>query len=186
MQVNNSINSTSFGMAFKKPTPDQMEQFTNYVSKGRKVKQVQRGIKQIQKEQANNPHFDIVYVTDPAHKESNHFSVVPFSEKAKKMFQKRELRHGEGTPSRYSKFQEEFLAESKVLEEKKAGKIRKGIFAIKSIYKFLKTAVYTYTHPVEILPKNLRYANELATSQANAVEKQIAKERIISKTFSNL
>ena len=186
MEINNSMSSTSFGMAFRKPAPEQMVDFTNYVTKGiksRHVKHVKRGLKQLQKQQESNPHFDIEYLNEPGRGYNHTFFVKPTSEKAKSMYETSRIEKGQGEDSFRKSVLDQLNREAQLLEDKSVGKFKKGLFILKCLYKTAGTILHTYKHPVEVLPKNLRYANKIATEKARAVEAQIAKEKIISDSL---
>lgn len=176
--------TTSFGMALRKPKPDQIEQFTDYVTKGRNINLVKRGIIRVRKEQAGNPHFDIVYRTNPAHPEDNIFTVEPISDKAKSMFEKIELLSNVGSQSKAAELRAKGMQDIKIAENDSIGRIRQGLHVLKALCRLVQSKIYIQTHPEDVLPRNLRYANELATSQAKAVEEQLANERAISETLS--
>ena len=64
MEIRNNVqmNNTSFGMAFKRPSVDKMQDFVEYVGKGVSGKRAKKALTALQKQQASNHHFDIEYI----------------------------------------------------------------------------------------------------------------------------
>ncbi len=164
---NNTMNSTSFGMAFIKPASAGMSKFTEYVTNVRQPRFVKRGLKQFQRQQAKNRHFDVVY--DP---KTNRIFVRPTSPKAKESYKEAFFEEGHPYKSNISYY----LHKEDLLSRKK-GILNK----FKMVGNLLALARYALTHPAEYLPGNLCAAGRLATEQANKIETTIANERKIDK-----
>ena len=176
MEIRN--NTPSFGMAFKKPSAEQMEAFTNYVTKGRKPKFVEKGIRQVVAEQAGNKHFDIEYHGGDC------FSVNAKTEKAESMFGDTIIT-SENSTSKSVLEQVEEKSQNFIRTAEGTSGLKQFFLGVKAVYTQLKATVSIIRSPKEILPNALRDAAETATRFEKRVDAQIAKEALISGAFES-
>lgn len=163
----------SFGMAFIRPKASQMEDFKNYLMKPKAKFLVETGLRQLRRAQAKNKHFDILYGKD------NSFVVIPKSDMAKTMYKDKIITKDMGNKRNIDLVYEEIKFDEKLLNFMDADEFTRFKHNVVNLSKLLKEAVNIFFHPIETLPKNFRYANEVATKQAKTVEKQILKQKTL-------
>lgn len=179
MEIRNNyqMNNTSFGMAFKKPCPEDMEKFTAYVTKGVKAKWVERGLKQLQAKHASDVHFDFSY-----HADGDMICITPKSEKAIEMFPERLALPNEYSPNSFdracNRFQEESAASSG------CSKLKQIYVGAKGVFNMLKAGLKVlFVDKTEALPANMREASVEIRNREAKIEKQLAKEKLINNAL---
>lgn len=185
MEIRNNYStpmvSQSFGMAFKKPAPEDMEKFVKYVTDGKKPKFVERGLKQLQHKHAKDVNFDFCY-----HADGNQIHVIPKSDKAKQMYPGTRVFGDNITeqdyPSHFDKAVKNF--DGDLIRVKNQSKLVKTCVAIKSIFNILKEGLMVrFVDKTEALPANMRLASATIRERDAKIAKQIAKENLIDKAL---
>lgn len=182
MEIRNNtpMNSTSFGMAFKKPSADQMQNFVEYVGKGVSGKRAKKGLQVLQEQQAGNRHFDIVYG------DSNSFSVVPKSEAARRIGSTTlfpsTAKHKSAFDIYGDKIQKR-MSEIQAKQGRRLTKWQRAKIIITCMPKACVLAVKESRNPLAVLPGNLQLAAEKATAAERHVDHVIAKENTIKSAF---
>lgn len=182
MEIRNNVqmNNTSFGMAFKRPSVDKMQDFVEYVGKGVSGKRAKKALTALQKQQASNHHFDIEYIGDGT------FKVVPKSSRARKVTSGLDL----GPETRWESELDKSGAKvmERLVEARRANggklplsqKIRRIFVDVPSIF---VAGIKDLRNPLSSLPENLQAAAETANIFERRVEAQIAKEKAIASAF---
>jgi len=170
----------SFGMAFLKPAPENMEKFVEYVTKGKKPKFVKRGLKQLQQKHAKDANFDFYYSAD-----KNQIVVVAKSDKAKQMYPETTAFgpiEEEDYPARYQLLCKK--CDEDLYRVGDQSNLKQAFVGIKSIYNALKEILRVcYVTKTDVLPANLRFASDTVSEQEAKIAKQIAKEKLIDKVL---
>ncbi len=182
MEIRN--NTPSFGMALRKPSSEHVHNFAEYVMSSTRPSIAKRGLKQIKREQAKNPHFDMEIDSFLSGGRAR-FSVIPTSEKAKSMYN---TAYVSCKTEEYATGFDKALAKSQAnidAAEKSGSKLRQywanTVGFIKAIGLLVKTVVF---NPKDFLPIDIRYAADVATSRKNAVVTQIAREKAVDKILN--
>ncbi len=182
MEIRNNVqmNNTSFGMAFKRPSADKMQDFVEYVGQGASGKRAKRALAALQKQQADNHHFDIEYIGEGT------FKIVPKSSRARKMASDLEI-----GPDKTCELELDRVG-SKVKERLSAARDANGgklplsqkirrIFV--DVPRILFAVIKDLRNPLNGLPGNLRIAAKEATLGNDVINAQIAKEKTIVSAF---
>lgn len=170
---NYTSNATSFGMAFKRPTTKQMEEFTEYVTKKGKTssRQAKRGITTIINRHKNDRHFDFAYT------EGNKFEFVPTSAKAKQMMNAGMLPEEIDAPKGIiEKTREKYYSDVYKAKVDEAEGFQAFWLVTKQVAAALKARLALEFKPVDTLPRSMRKASAKVKAYEKAVDKQIAKE----------
>jgi len=175
MEINRNYTpvNTSFGMAFKKPSPEAMEQFTEFVTKKGKLspRLAKKGVERIVKQQAGNRHFDMEF---SAPKE---IILVPKTLKAQEMQAENMLEVNRTLPKNsIDKYREKYLGEAFDSSLDKATGLKKIGMFMKFVGASVKNLIIREMRPEYLLPQNLRLASRNATDLEATVSKQITKE----------
>ena len=171
-------NNTSFGMALKVKLDD-VQGFTKYLkSSGYKESLVQKGLKQIIKEQNSNKHFDIMYED-----RGGFFRIEPKTEFAKEVFPG--VAYTDETSGTLNSIELKSQDLNEYLNSSKPNTFGKIKHICGYLKEFLKASLYNQK---EFLPAQLRAAAKTATSmnqQVEAFEKSSSKvQRILQDNDS--
>lgn len=187
MEIRNNtpmMNRPAFGMAFKKPSPELMEDFVDYVGCGKSGNRVKKALVKLQEQQAGNKHFDIITVKDG---DKVAFKVVPKidAEKAKKM-------HGDGEVFTQS-VDSEILPHWRQATKKnnaarealgeKPSFVRRAFVETGCFFRELFAEVKAAANPMTELPGSLQAAAKKATQFESNVDYVIKKEETIRSAF---
>ncbi len=182
MEIRNNVqmNNTSFGMAFRKPSADKMQNFVEYVGKGVSGKKAKRALEVLQQQQAGNRHVDIEYVGNGS------FRLVPTSQKAKSMGGEVLLPPELKVKTEMDKVEAKALKRIQAAKEAHGGKlpvVEKIRRTFIDIPRLIIAAVKDARNPLKVLPDNLQSAARRATHIEAKVDAQIAKENTIKSAF---
>lgn len=181
MEINNNMTTgkTSFGMALKTPSAKEITNFAKYIKRGRDVKFVNRGLKQIEKEQRNNKYFDITYINKNG---VDGFELSPKANIGIDMQPKYYMDNSVVYPRKFDKHMAEM--ENEVENMSDISTLKQIKFMAKAVVKTAKNILYTYMNPKEILPATLRKASDDATSLAKNLEEQEKMNKNIMDSLS--
>ncbi len=168
---NYTNNQTSFGMAFKKPNTEAIEDFTQYITrKGHNpVRLTKRGVAKIIERHSKDRHFDFVYT------EAGKFEIIPKTAKGKEMMDAGTL-------------PQDILSPRGILEKARAAneRINKAYdeaegfevfrLGMKQFFIAIKARLGMELKPVDSLPRGIRNTSAKVQACETAVEKQLAKE----------
>lgn len=185
MEIRNNtpmMQAPSFGMAFKKPSPELMEDFVEYVGKGKSGRAIKRGLEQLQEQQAGNKHFDIVTLKQG---DDIVFKVAPKieAEKARKMYPNGEI---------FERSQESYSPITKAMKKNSAAraalgenpsKVKKALVETGCFFRELLGEIKALRNPVNELPANLQDAATKATKLEKQVDWKIKKDETIRSAF---
>ena len=176
--ANIQLNKPVFGMAFIKPSADDIQSFTEYIYKNGKTSIVKRGLKQLTKDQTANKHFDIKYESC-----GNAIQIIPKTEKAKEMYGLTRIDESKIYPARSQGLSMQELDKVTATRSKFAQKL----ILVKNIFKHFTANIKTIVqNPKETLPANLRAADDFALQMEKSVEAQIAREKLLEVGKMNI
>jgi len=184
MEIRNNYSTPmanqSFGMAFLKPAPEDMEKFVQYVTKGKNPKFVKRGLKQLQQKHAKDVNFDFYYRAD-----GNQIHVVPKSDKAKQMFPEKRVINEVKEESYPTRFQEACeKMDNDLLRVGSSSKLVQICVGVKSLFNIMKEGLrLRFIDKTDALPANLRLASATIRKRDAQIAKQIEKENLIDKAL---
>ena len=170
---NYTNNATTFGMAFRKPKADAMEEFVKFVTKKdvNSVSLAKRGVAKIIDRHSKDVHFDFEYTG------AGKFEIVPISAKAKEMLVLGNLPGKVEAPKGIiEKTREKYFSEAYKAEADKATGFKAFWMSAKAIAAGVKARLALEFKPVDSLPKKFRDASSMVTAYEKAVRKQLAKE----------
>lgn len=177
---NYTNNNTSFGMAFRKPTGEQMESFAQYVGQKASGEPLKKALDTIIGQQAKNKHFDITYDYS---QHRNRFCVVAKSDEAIN-------KYGDVTRVYEEGSYDEVTEAGRLLQKRKAimkaegwSKARRFISGVISLPKLVMATIRDSKDPLRVLPDNMRYAAMKATRFEQDVERLIARENLVASAF---
>lgn len=180
MEIRN--NTPSFGMAFIKPNPELMSDFSKYVTKDGKVpvKRASRAVRSLIARHANDKHFDMTFVSDK-------ISVAPKSEMAKQMMAQglieRDTSLGR-TP--VAIFRDTYVeADSEFNKSfKGASNLKKVGMLFRMMYDGVRARISMRYNPETSLPKGMRSASANVSRWEAQVEAQAQKEAKIAEQLA--
>ena len=186
MEIRNNtpmMNAPAFGMAFKKPSPELMDDFVDYVGRGISGNRAKKALIQLQEQQAGNKYFDIVTLKQG---DAVVFKVVPKVEadKAQKMYQDGQI-FGQGYDS-FSPIKaamEKNIAAREALGEK-PNFVRKAFVETGCFFRDLAAEIKAFRNPIDELPGNLRQAAIEADKMESSVDLAIKKDKTIRSAFN--
>ncbi len=170
---NYANNATSFGMAFRRPTPKQMEDFTEYVTKKGKTspRLAKKGVASIVNRHANDTHFDFTYL------DGGKFEIIPKSIKAKTMMEAGVLPEDIYVQKGIiGKTREKYFSDAYKAKIDEAEGFKAFLLITKQIAGALKARLALEFKPVDALPKGMRKVSAQVKAYEKAVDKQISKE----------
>lgn len=178
------MNAPAFGMAFKKPSPELMDDFVDYVGRGISGTRAKKGLIQLQEMQAGNKHFDIVTIKDSTGDIA--FKVVPKveSEKANKMFSGGEVFASTLESLSPIKAAKEKNRNARAALGDKPNFLRKAIVKTGCFFRELAAEVKAAKNPVDELPGNLRKAAIVADKMEAQVDRALQKDATIRSAFT--
>lgn len=158
MEIRN--NTPSFGMAFVKPKPEEMAEFTNYVTRNGKMspRLVKKGLAQLVKKHAEDMYFDIYY------KAPNQVYSITKNDYAQQWFNQNVLPYNNNAVIKDISH----LADSKQNSGEKV--------ALKRLYTSIKRRVMMELNPITALPKRLRIASQKISEMEQSIRAQVDKE----------
>lgn len=169
MEIRN--NTPSFGMAFRKPRPEDMERFTKYVVGAGPESLAKRGLARVIKKQANNAHFDMEY------RPGEGIAVIPKSEAAQKYgFVEEVFSKDSKYSDTRSRFYATYTGEAYDKAYEAASKAKRALMTTKKVFAFMRTVGEAFIHPEMMLPKSLKTASRRAMTDEILVETRIAKD----------
>ncbi len=181
--INNSLKSgTAFGMAIKKPSPEIMGEFTDYLTNGGKKNPntVARGLKKIVQKHANDKYLDLVFEAPKT------WSVVAKTEDIEKMIKNGELTANLEPNGIAERYNAKYGSEAYKTTFNKATGAKKVWMIVKQLASVLKKRIVTNLYPEESLPKNLRKASINLTAMESKIDAKIAKEAAESEKQAKL